>query len=185
MRKQLLASLVAGSILTSGAFAYGFLDEGNANNMNMYGKYHKQMKDKTCDRMGMKNHRMDKKFAKGMHRGMPKNPNERGEMGVMRVFKKLALTQDQKKQVRSIFKNHKRDVVKLSEAFSTNGFDQAKYENLLKQAKDNRFKNQAALIGKVYSVLTDKQKAQFKTLLELHEDKLSLPKPDFKKGEKQ
>lgn len=183
MKKQLLASLVAGSILATGAFAYGMGGHGNGGdcymqNTNQNGKMMNSNMGKhhlNSDHRGGKQHKRGGKFGK---------MNHQNGFGAMRIFRQLSLTNEQRDTIRDIVINQKKDMVKLSTAFSENGFDSAKYQSLLKQRRDNRIKHRAMLMEKVYGVLTDKQKAQFKTLLELHEDRQAQRGQYFKRGNK-
>lgn len=142
MKKQILASIIAGSILATGAFA--------------------MQRDR--------NHgdcQMGQKHERGMH-----YDKRRGhKMPLFGVLHKLNLTDAQQNKVRSIMDEQRKNRPKLSEAFTDKGFDKAKFESMQKQRRDDRIKNRADTIEKVYAVLSQKQKAQFKTLLELREDR--------------
>lgn len=152
MKKQLLATLVAGSILTTGAFAFG----GGG-----------------CDMQNPQQCMQKDMMGKGMHKGMRRG--HRGGFAEMGIIRELNLTSDQRTKIQKMRDEMRKNRVHLSDAFSNGSFDQTKYENLLKAQRDNRIKNRAKMLGQVYDVLSAKQKAQFKTLLELHEDRMDNP----------
>lgn len=141
MKRQIFSVLVAGTILSTGAFAFG----GNSGN---------------CQQMGAKHMKM---------RGHQKRD------GIMNIVRELNLTDSQRQKLDKLRKENRKNMVKLSDAFSGSKFNKSKYEKLLQQRRDSRIKNQANMIEDIFSVLTAKQKAQFVTLLELHEEKMANP----------
>lgn len=87
------------------------------------------------------------------------------------ILKQLNLSDEQRSSIREIFMQSKQNKLKLSSAFGEKSFDKQKYEDILSQRRQNMIKNQANTMEKVYAVLTDKQKMQYKVLLELKEQK--------------
>lgn len=175
MKKEVLTSLVVSTILATSVFAYGAPSGKTGGDCisqsRAYGVKQNFQKQKPCIKSGFDRYQKQKKSPKG-------------KLGVIKIFRQLGLSQEQKDKFFDILSKQRKDMVKLSEAFGVNGFDQSKYESLLKQKRDNRIKKQADLTGKLYSLLTDRQKVQFKTLLELHEDKQSAKIQSFKQGYK-
>ena len=57
-------------------------------------------------------------------------------------------------------------------AFSKDGFDKAKYIQIMSEKRDNMLKSQAEVIEKSYAILTTKQKEQLKVLMDLRKEKI-------------
>lgn len=97
--------------------------------------------------------------------------DKREDGNILGVIKKLDLTKDQKEEISNIKKDIMKNRVSLDSAFTKKDFDKKKYIKLMEQKRDNMIKSKAEMIDRVYSILTDKQKEQFKVLLELQEEK--------------
>ncbi len=140
-RKILLASGLA-ILLTSGLYA-------SHNNMH-----------KNCE-YGAKNfkHKMMKKHSMKRHGGL------------MAMFKKLNLSEEQKEQISQIRKDMMKNRLSPSVAFTKDSFDKAKFIKIMKEKRENRIKSRADIIEKVYAILSSKQKEQFKVLLDLRAEK--------------
>lgn len=139
MKKSLIAMVVAGSVLTTSALAWG----GN---------------DCPQDR-GFK--KRDKRGFKG----------DRGGLAIMPMLRDLDLSKTQKEKIRNIMiDNRKSNYVSISSAFSKASFDKQKYASIISSRFDNRHKNKAELIEKVYNVLNSSQKIKLKSLLEQRDE---------------
>lgn len=120
---------------------------------------HKGMKDgKSCGMQG-KNMMM----KKGMHK--------KGKRGPLALLKKLNLTDEQKTKIAEIKKDIMSKKVTPDVAFTKDGFDKAKFIEIMKQKRENMIESKAEMIDRVYKVLTPKQKEQFKVLMELKKEK--------------
>lgn len=103
---------------------------------------------------------------KGMHkRGFDKKPQ------VLRLFKKLNLSDEQRDGIRKIVQDSRENRVKLSDAFTKNSFDKNKFIELRKQKRENMLKSQAEILEKAYMLLSPKQKEQLKVLMDLRSDR--------------
>lgn len=154
MKKHIVATLVAGTILTTGALANCGGGCGHKNS---------QMNDsKQCGKMYKHQGKKGKKYKKrGKHSKMP----------FMGVLSELDLSSDQKTKIQEIMKAKYQDRVKFSSFFSETSFDRAKYEAHMKEMRENSFKNRSEMIEKVYNVLNEEQKKKFKATLEQKEEK--------------
>ena len=90
--------------------------------------------------------------------------------GLLSDLKQLKLSDDQKKQVRSIMQEHMKNMSNPSDAFTENGFDKAMYIKLEQQKRDNMLENRADMIEKVYNVLNNTQKKELKVMLDKHKN---------------
>ncbi len=88
--------------------------------------------------------------------------------GLLSDLKQLKLSDDQRKQVRSIVKEHMQTIPNPNDAFTDNSFDKAMYIKLEQQKRDNMIENRADMIEKVYNILTDTQKKEFKVMFDKH-----------------
>ena len=96
------------------------------------------------------------------------------ERGFMQDLRQLNLGNDQKQQIRLIMKEQMQKMPHLSDAFSENGFDKALFIKLEQQKRDQMIQNRADMIEKIYRILTDAQKQQFRIMLQKHKE----PKTD-------
>lgn len=112
-----------------------------------------------CDKGSCNKQQMSKQHKKGNSKGKGEN--------VVRMFKKLNLTDEQKTKIRAIIKDSMNSVPNPSTAFTDNSFDMNKFIELSKQKQASKIERRAQMIQKVYSVLTDEQKKDFKTMLDM------------------
>ena len=89
--------------------------------------------------------------------------------GLIKMFKKLDLSDAQKIEIRAIVKKSMQDMPNPHTAFSDDSFDKAEFVKLAQQRKEGRVEQKAELIEKVYNVLTSAQKKDFKTMLDMRE----------------
>lgn len=121
----------------------------------MNGEMNKQNTDrKSCD---FKNSMMHKK----------------GEGNILGIFKNLNLTPEQETQIEKIILESRKNLETPAVAFSKDGFDKAKYIEIMGEKRDNMLKSQAEVIEKSYAILTSKQKEQLKVLMELRQEKMN------------
>ena len=88
------------------------------------------------------------------------------------MFKELNLTQEQEKKIEEIIDESRKNNKSPNEAFSKDGFDKAKYIQIMNEKRDNMIKSKAEIIEKSYAVLTPKQKEQLKVLIDLQNEKI-------------
>lgn len=152
LKTKVLTGLLLSSVIATGAFAaYGDFDgkrDGDRGSCNKEMKFHKDKKGHG-------------KFDKG----------ERGERGVIGLFKQLNLTDDQKTKIREIMIESRKNVKSTNDAFTKNSFDKAKYLEIISQQRENMLKSRAEVLEKSYALLTDKQKEQLKVLMDLKQEK--------------
>lgn len=91
---------------------------------------------------------------------------------IFAMFKELNLTQEQEKKVEEIIAQTRKNNKSPNEAFSKDGFDKAKYIQIMNEKRDNMIKSKAEIIEKSYAVLTPKQKEQLKVLIDLENEKI-------------
>jgi len=123
------------------------------------------------------NNSQDGMMKKGMNKGnhscgkhMKKGQMKR-QQGPMSLLRELNLTQDQKKQIRTIKQDSMKNRVTPNVAFTSTSFDKAKFIQIMKDKRDNKIEKQAEMMDKVYNVLTSKQKEQLKVLMDLKQEK--------------
>lgn len=97
--------------------------------------------------------------------------NQRG--GIFHLFKGLNLTAEQETKIQQIMQDSRKNMKSEDEAFTKDGFDKAKYIEIMSEKRDNMLKSQAEVIEKSYAILTAKQKEQFKVLMDLKKEKMS------------
>ena len=137
----------------------GVLGTGLYAACNGQGMMQKGMKNgKSCGMQG-KNMMM----KKGMHK--------KGKKGPMALLSKLNLTAEQKTEIAKIKKEMIQNKVTPDVAFTKDGFDKAKFIEIMKQKRENMIESKAEMIDRVYKVLTPKQKEQFKVLMDLKKEK--------------
>ena len=86
-----------------------------------------------------------------------------------KVHIKEEFTQIKKEQ---IMEDSRKNIKSEEEAFSKDGFDKAKYIQIMSEKRDNMLKSQAEVIEKSYAILTTKQKEQLKVLMDLRKEKI-------------
>ncbi len=150
MKRSILATAVAVTILATGAFAY------NKAGCNMSEQYQGK---------GMKKmHMMQGSMNKGMHK-------KQGGMAIMKLFRQLNLTQEQQTKLRDIMQNSMQKRESMFSAFSENGFDKDKFIKYAMNKKENMIKLKAQTLEQAYNVLDKKQKSQLRVLMDLQEEK--------------
>lgn len=150
MKTKVLVAVAMTGLLGTGLYAA----------CNGQGMMQKGMKDgnQSC---GMKN-------SKQM---MMKKAHKKGQHGPMAILKKLNLTDVQKQQIGDIKKEMMKAKVSPDVAFTKEGFDKAKFIEIMKQKRENMIESKAEMIDRVYKILTPTQKEQFKVLMDLKKEK--------------
>lgn len=97
--------------------------------------------------------------------------NQRG--GNFHLFRGLNLTAEQETKIQQIMQDSRKNMKSEDEAFTKDGFDKAKYIEIMSEKRDNMLKSHAEVIEKSYAILTAKQKEQFKVLMDLKKEKMS------------
>ena len=108
--------------------------------------------------------------------------HKKGEGHILGMFKDLNLTPEQETQIEKIVLENRKNLETPVTAFSKDGFDKAKYMEIMSEKRDNMLKSQAEVIEKSYAILTPKQKEQLKVLMELREEKMKQRFQDKMKG---
>lgn len=98
--------------------------------------------------------------------------HKKGEGHILAMFKDLNLTPEQETQIEKIVLENRKNLETPVTAFSKDGFDKAKYMEIMSEKRDNMLKSKAEVIEKSYAVLTDKQKEQLKVLMDLRKEKM-------------
>ena len=148
-KNKVISGLVLSAILASGLFAAADMDK----------KGEGKRGDSSCM---MKDDKMQKMHKMDEHRG-----------GTFHLFKGLNLTAEQETKLEQIISESRKNIKSEDEAFTKDGFDKAKYIQIMSEKRDNMLKSQAEIIEKSYAVLTAKQKEQFKVLMDLRKEKMN------------
>ena len=111
-------------------------------------------------REGCKQHKMQKHQKQG-HRGP----------GLVKMFMKLDLSDEQRVEIKSIIKESMKAVPNPHTAFSDTNFNKDEFVKLAQQKRDYKLKHRAEIIEKIYKTLSDTQKKDFKTILDMHDIK--------------
>ena len=143
-KSKILVSVVLGTVLSTSLFA--------SNSIN-----HKQM----CNIDSMKKSHMSKHKSKMKKRGM-----------FFSTLKKLNLSTEQRSEIRDIMKSSNKTKKSLNDAFTQNSFDKDMFIEIMSEKRENMIKSKALKIEKIYNVLDETQKKQFKTLLDLKTQKM-------------
>jgi len=142
MNKKIILSVSAIALVTSSLLAF---DRGPNMDFDRY----KQYKERD-----MQDHR----------------PNKRDD-DILRIFRELDLTKNQRESIREIMKKSCEDRVHPSDAFTDTSFDKQKYIKLSQRKKEMRIQKKAELIEKIYNLLSDSQKKDLKTILDMQKIK--------------
>lgn len=118
---------------------------------------------------GMKNNKSCSMQGKNMM--MKKGMHKKGKRGPLALLNKLNLTVEQKTEISKIKQDIMSKKLTPDVAFSKDGFDKAKFIEIMKQKRENMIESKAEMIDRVYKVLTPKQKEQFKVLMDLKKEK--------------
>ena len=148
-KNKVISGLVLSVVLASGLFAAADMDK----------KGEGKRGDSSCM---MKDDKMQKMHKMDEHRG-----------GTFHLFKELNLTAEQETKLQQIVQDSRKNMKSEDEAFTKDGFDKAKYIQIMNEKRDNMLKSQAEIIEKSYAVLTAKQKEQFKVLMDLRKEKMN------------
>ncbi len=108
--------------------------------------------------------------------------HKKGEGHILGMFKSLNLTAEQQTKIEQIVADVRKNEKTPEDAFTKDGFDKAKYMEIMSEKRDNMLKSQAEIIEKSYVILTPKQKEQLKVLMELREEKMNKKFQDKMKG---
>lgn len=108
--------------------------------------------------------------------------HKKGEGHILGMFKSLNLTAEQQTKIEQIVADVRKNEKTPEDAFTKDGFDKAKYMEIMSEKRDNMLKSQAEVIEKSYAILTPKQKEQLKVLMELREEKMNKKFQDKMKG---
>lgn len=108
--------------------------------------------------------------------------HKKGEGHILGMFKSLNLTPEQETKIEQIVADVRKNEKTSEDAFTKDGFDKAKYIEIMSEKRDNMLKSQAEIIEKSYAILTPKQKEQLKVLMELREEKMNKKFQDKMKG---
>ncbi|WP_072680038.1 Spy/CpxP family protein refolding chaperone [Arcobacter sp. LA11] len=144
MKTKVLVGIGLTGLLVTGAYA-AYNNQGMKQGAN-------------CNMQGAKKMMMQKGYKKGQH-------------GPMALLKKLNLTPEQTKQIQTIKKDMMKNKITPDVAFTKDGFNKAKFIEIMKQKRENMIESKAEMIDRVYKILTPKQKEQFKVLMELKKEK--------------
>ncbi len=116
------------------------------------------------DRSSCKQHKMMKKGKRGHD--------------IMKMFRHLDLSSEQKSQIKTIVKNARKGMVKPDSAFTDTSFDKAKFIALSKAKREARIEHKAQMIEDMYKVLNASQKKDLKTMLDMREIMKKGDKPE-------
>lgn len=149
MKTKILVGLGLTGLLATGLYAATCDGSG----------YHKGMKQGMNNQINGKQMMMKKHSRKSSH-------------SPISMIKKLNLSDVQEKQIMQIKQDLMKNRVTPDVAFTKDGFDKAKFVEIMKQKRDNMLESKAEMIDKVYKILTPKQKEQLKVLMDLKKEKM-------------
>ena len=109
---------------------------------------------------------------KKSHKMMMQKKMKKGQNGPLSLLRQINLTDDQKDKIRKIREDIRKNRVTPDVAFTKDGFDKAKFIEIMKQKRENMIESQAEMIDRVYKVLTPKQKEQLKVLMDLKKERM-------------
>jgi Spy/CpxP family protein refolding chaperone len=141
MNKKIVLSLAAAILLSTSAIA-------SCQNSDM-GKGYKE-KSSSCNMM-------------------QKGSSFKQHGSIMHMAMMLDLTDEQRVKIRDIIKSSYANMPKQSDAFTDNSFDKQKFIDISKEKREFKIKNKADTIEKIYALLDDSQKKDFKTMIDMRE----------------
>ncbi|MGA1931974.1 Spy/CpxP family protein refolding chaperone [Arcobacter sp. YIC-464] len=107
--------------------------------------------------------------------------HKKGHDSIFSTLKKLNLSDSQKAEIKKIMSESK-NKESISEAFTKSSFNKDKYIEIMSEKRENMIKSKALKIEKIYSILDEKQKEQFKTLLDLKAERMHQKGMNFDKN---
>ncbi|MFA5426957.1 MAG: Spy/CpxP family protein refolding chaperone [Sulfurimonas sp.] len=113
---------------------------------------------------GMNYDKEDKNFKKSHSQMMKHNRN--GGEHLMAYVMKLDLSDEQKKKIDAIMQESMKNMPKISDAFSENGFDKKLFVKLYNEKTENKAEKKAQMIESIYAVLNASQKKELKKMLD-------------------
>jgi len=104
--------------------------------------------------------------------GHYKKSGHKQSFNMNKLMKSLNLSSEQQTKIKTIVAKHRKNKMKMSDAFSKTNFDKDKFIEIASQKRDNMIKSKANMIEEVYTVLTEEQKLQLKVLMDLKMNKM-------------
>ena len=89
--------------------------------------------------------------------------------GIIKIFMRLDLSDEQRTKIRAIVKQSMTTASNPKDAFTQSSFDKKAFVKLANERRDGKIQRRADTIEKVYAVLNDTQKKDFKTMLDMRE----------------
>lgn len=120
---------------------------------------------------GDKSHSVKQGHSMNKSHSMKSKRGHQGGHGIISLVKQLNLNDKQKESIKAIMKDSKTKHESKYMAFSGSSFDKSKYIKQMESAKDNRIKEHAQTIEKIYAILDKNQKLQLRVLMDLKEGK--------------
>jgi len=121
-----------------------------------------------CGNKSMKNGCNYEKSCKGNKKAMMGKKGNK----LFYMFSKLDLSQEQRTKIQEIMKKSRQNMQKPYDAFSSTSFDKEKFIKIHEQKRENKIKQKADMIEKVYKVLNADQKKEFRAMLDKKEKKI-------------
>lgn len=103
------------------------------------------------------------------HKMMKQGKGQDRRHSIIKMFKKLDLSDAQRTEIRTMIKTSMQNMPNPHDAFTDTSFNKEQFVKLAKQKRDNKLQRKAELIEKVYNVLTDSQKKDLKTMLDMRD----------------
>jgi Spy/CpxP family protein refolding chaperone len=114
---------------------------------------------------------------------MKKGSSSKKHGSITHMAMMLDLTDDQREKIRDIVKSSYANMPKHSVAFTDNSFDKQKFIDISKEKREFKMKNKADTIEKIYALLNDSQKKDFKQMIDMRETmKKNMKNKMMKKG---
>lgn len=149
MKKSLILSIGTAALLSSSLFAN--MPFGNP------GMPNKGIQTQDCGKTMMPQRPMgDKKMGKDM---------------IIGKIMMLDLSSEQRKKIDDILRTKPKDMIDPLDAFSETSFDQSKYLKALETNKETMLKDRVEKLSKVYALLTETQKKDLKTIIDMEKIK--------------
>ena len=79
--------------------------------------------------------------------------HKKGEGHILGMFKSLNLTAEQQTKIEQIVADVRKNEKTPEDAFTKDGFDKAKYMEIMSEKRDNMLKSQAEIIEKSYVII--------------------------------
>ena len=120
-----------------------------------------------------KNKNKEMSFKNNCKQHMMKSSHKmKKRIPMFKVIKQLNLSNVQRTQIKDIMMKSKKNGKTFNTLFTKDSFHKDEFIKRMGEKRENMIKSKADMIEKVYTVLTPKQREQFKVLIDIQSEKM-------------